>query len=300
MSPVSETVMPSQRAWLDEEYYLKMMDNHEASIYACLSAHTATLLDSSPSIRIAELTEYNQTTQLGVMTNVGDFPVLELPEYFGESDGYTPEYVDIMLGAFRVLRDVVQATDVPETEDYEESQSGLISSLDYLQRTSGDIGTSNSARLYDGIERMAQATQGVIVDSPSYFSHRDPNPTNFLVSTHPTQGVNIIDWETSGLSRIGYDEGRLLTYFALNEPIQDYLRQAMSEQLTDEQQVYYWRVAAMRSYREIGSIITGRYDRQLATNNPDDPTYRNNKVRITDNLAKIADQALQEIETITG
>lgn len=240
-----------------ESFVLKRMCRTEAATYRYLDRHRKSLSKNKTQVSIPSLLDYDRHQGLGLLTNVGDFGCPSLSEYFGTSQKYTTAYLSMLLHSFTIVRSLPKPLHLNNQSDYDERINSIISSLQYLE--SGITGNEPTTciALYERVFDFVNESQEIIENSPLFPSHRDPNPTNFIVDESL---IKIIDWETFGLSRIGYDEGRLYTYLALNPCLQKKFKSMLTAKFTRREEVYFWRVVACRSFREMVSIINGRYD----------------------------------------
>ena len=275
----------------------KKMSPVEAEAYRVLAEYEGMLYDNNVSVVIPSLLEYDVASQTALLTNVGDFPHLSCVEYFGQSGVYTPYYYAAIHGVARVLRGAVPRGAVGNQVDYEAAQGGRSSSIDYL--TAGLTGEEpeDILELLGIAGAIAEGTQNDIETLPLFAAHRDPNPNNFLIREKGGKyEVAVVDWETFGLSRVGYDEGRIMSYLALDDDKQaeygEYICTVLPDRLA---QLYFWRVAANRSVREIISLSNGHYDSRLATSDQNDGSVESVKSAIAQGLTRVIQRSVDEL-----
>lgn len=269
---------------------VKVMSSHEAEAYRYLESNKALLVSDDLNILVPKLLSYDETNGSARLTNIGMFPNLSPEKYFGQWEGYNGVYFARMNAVFQKIRDMLPVGSIPNSADYEANEDGVPSSIRYV--ASGI--SSNMPAIYherfDEIKQLISASQNTILNLPQYAAHRDPNPNNYCILDNKT--VGIVDWETFGLARRGYDEARLFTYLALNKQAQDQYLEICGEKIIDGPTgLYFWRVACMRAFREATSFHSGHYDSRLAGS--DDGT----KQVIVDALFGIVDRATQEIRS---
>jgi hypothetical protein len=269
---------------------IKVMNSHETDAYRYLDSNRALLVSNDLNILVPDLLSYDETNSSARLTNIGIFPNLSPEKYFGRWEGYDGVYFTRMNAVFQKLRDLLPVDSIPNSTDYEADENGVPSSIRYLASgVSSDMPEIYHERFAE-IRQLISASQNAILNLPQYAAHRDPNPNNYCIVDNKT--VGIVDWETFGLARKGYDEARLLTYLALNKQAQDQYLEICGEKITDGPTgLYFWRVACMRAFREATSFHSGHYDSRLAGS--DDDT----KQVIIDALFGIVDRATQEIRS---
>lgn len=270
----------------------KRMSMPEKQAYDYLGQYAGRLRGSVLSIWVPRLLSYHSRSHMATLSYIGDFPNLSASQYFGRWSGYRFDYLTHMNSAFQLMRDALPADAVPNTADYEASVDGTPSSITYL---ASELTRAMPARYHEyfaAIRQMAQASQSHIIDLPQYPCHRDPNPNNYLW-LEDERVFKIVDWETFGMAREGYDEGRLFTYLALNPSAQmAYLQVCGPRLLQGDAGVYFWRVVAMRAFREITSFHSGRYDMRLQNENG------RAKSAIIRSLCSLVDMGLREVDVL--
>jgi hypothetical protein len=286
-------VKPGSKVVFEGDDVKKIMSKNEQLAYQYLDRHRTELLSLNPSINVPEILAFDERSGSARLSNLGTFPNLSPRQYFGEWEGFTQEYLKLMNAIFASIR-TLPIDDVPNKNDYEETIQSVPSSVLYIEEGMApgipDLHRFQFAKIKD----LALKSQSAILDLPLYPAHRDPNPNNYLCYENtPTPRIGIVDWETFGLARKGYDEARLCTYLVLNEPLQQaYLNTICTPELINGRSAYYfWRVVTVRAFREITSFYAGHYDHRLTmAEEKDDEIVRG--------LLNLVERGISELEAL--
>jgi thiamine kinase-like enzyme len=113
---------------------------------------------------------------------------------------------------------------------------------------------------FSQIKTLVKKTQTHIELLPRHFSHGDLHNGNWSYhKLHNEDVISLIDMETSGLYRFGWDIGRMYTYLAGYPQDQEGLLEAITESLLSENEhIYFWRTVLIRSIRNIWGILNNR------------------------------------------
>lgn len=231
------------------------MSLHEKEVYEQLRLYRNQLREGSLKLTIPELIAFDRKHTTGHLSFIGDFLHPGLAEYFGRSRRYSRDYLEKMVASFELIRRTIPVHAVKGIQ-YDEYCKGQISVLDYLEK--GHTGQEPKAfrTSYDTVRHIVEVSQATTMQLPLFVAHRDPNISNYIITE---KEVCIIDWETAGSSPVGYDEGRLMTYLVLNPPAARKLLDIVNSRLSEKELIYFWRVVAVRAYREMLSIAQKRY-----------------------------------------
>ncbi len=241
----------------------KILTENEEKAYEYLALHIHLLSSEDLKIIVPSLLTYNPKSRLATLEYLGQFPDLNPFEAFGAWEGYTETYLRGKNKAFQLMRTMLPIKGVYDCSDYEGIDNGAILSLRFIK---ADM-KSNVPRYLNPYWRkicdLAEASQKTIATLKQYPSHRDPNPNNYHISV-PDASLMIVDWETFGLARAGYEEGRQLSYLALNQSTQDMYTKLVKVILSERSWMYFWRTACMRAFREASFFERGHYDTRLS------------------------------------
>lgn len=277
----------------------KRMGPAEAEAYAVLDYYRDQLHDDAVSVVVPRLVEYDEGAQMGVLTNIGDFRHFSCTEYFGRSDTYVPSYYAAIHGVARVLRAVIPSSSVPNGRDYEVAQPGSVPAMGYLRSGLTGNEPAEVGGLLEAVAAINTETQADIAPLPLLAGHLDPNPNNFLVTEqNGSQTVAVVDWETFGVSRTGYDEGRLMSYLALADDKQQEYGDFARGVFGRNELVYFWRVAVNRGVREYISFSNGHYDSRLAVGNDEPNAVDRVRRSIMNGLSRVVFRGVAELESL--
>lgn len=99
--------------------------------------------------------------------------------------------------------------------------------------------------IVDLIIRSQKQVEGL----PRVIQHKDANPSNWrIVSINARSVVSVIDIETFGLARRGWDKGRVYVQLCLDKTKQDNFLEVLNQHpkfQSDEARVYFWRVTLL-------------------------------------------------------
>lgn len=266
---------PNAQVLIYTDHIEKNMTAREIAAYAVLERYAHKLKDETLVIKVPRILPGTRQTKYPSISHLGTFRQFSPEEYFGESDIYVQEYFEIILRTFALIRHHFPAAHIPDTLDYESRElDGSISSLLYLDTGYYEKLPQYFLTLRQQIDYYVISTQPFIESMPQLAAHRDPNPNNYDIRTDVITTVSIADWETLGLARVGYDEGRFLTYLALDSQKQDEYIALIKQRLDTEELIYFWRVALLRCYREMTSLHGGHYDSRLKAHNAQETKMR--------------------------
>ncbi len=278
----------------------KRMGSGEVEAYRLLAEYEHLLQDETVSVLVPRLLSYDEASQTALLTNVGDFSHFSCTEYFGQSDVYTPHYYAAIHRVACLLRNNIPRSAIANQVDYEAIRGGRASSIDYL--SSGLTGKEPKGvlELLDIARAIADRTQADIETLPLRVSHRDPNPNNFLIKERNGKyEVAVVDWETFGLSRIGYDEGRAMSYLALDVKKQVEYGEYISRLLPGRRErMYFWRVAANRRVRELISLGNNHYDSRIVAGGQTGRLVESVKASISRGLTDIIWRSVTELSEL--
>jgi hypothetical protein len=182
----------------------------------------------------------------------------------------------------------------PDDEKFEDVSDYIKTIYPSIQR---DIETVADVDTLVGVFRR---TQKHIEPLPRVIQHRDANPSNWrVVQVNEEKYINLIDLETVGLARRGWDEGRLYSLMSLDPQKQQEFKDIVYKHPsfeTKESQMYFWRVVLFRSMRELKLINSGKYNTPITLYNQQNST--NIEDSIKSGIVKTVRQTMNELERI--
>lgn len=171
-----------------------------------------------------------------------------------------------LLGAFDAFEKVLP-TNLFSTEADEEELAGVLdmikteySKIENFFREKG----IESSCVFDLISKSQRFIEGL----PRVVQHKDANPSNWrIITINASSAVNVIDMETLGLARRGWDEGRVYVQMCLDENKQDSFLGVLYQHPkfhSEEAKVYFWRVVLFRCIRELSLVCSGKYSSAIS------------------------------------
>lgn len=293
---------PGANVYFENNTVIKTMPDREFQAYQALQGYRDAMAQDNLRVTIPQLLDYDPDSHRAVLSYMGDFTQFSPTQYFGSSPVGTPRYTRLVHEVAQLIRLNVPREAVPEQFDYENSkdtEEGLeISSVTFMTRS---LRGHEPAVIHDLVREVtaaARQSQPLIDKLPLYAAHRDPNPNNMhVISDGHEVEVALVDWETFGLARVGYDEGRLMSHFALDTAKQDQYAQQIEDTLDDNaERAYFWRVSASRCTREAILFINGQYDSRLIAESPQAVGER--KQMLADALVATAFRSLSELQAL--
>ena len=275
-------VRDESEIWILDGCFYKKMDAAELEAYSVLSSYQEQLLRNAnmaipyfygkiPSLELSQLRKiynwYISPQNLYKISFLAGVKHRQFDESYGVDGSFTSEdFLQIFKSLF-LFRNIVQPKSLKFSKDYELDPQGLL--RESAEVVDGFLET-DSKYLSDRIGK----TQGLLGQSSLVAAHRDLNWNNMGITNTIEGGkrvLQVVDWGTFGLAYAGYDEGRLFTRLALNPYLQniylasiaDFARSNFGFQESKLFMLSFWRTVAIRSYREIFLILTGRYERPI-------------------------------------
>lgn len=173
---------------------------------------------------------------------------------------------------------------------------------------------NKTALNHDKLVSTLQKASLISSDLPNMVAHRDPSWGNIaIVLSDGQRRVGMIDFETMGLQKPGYDEGRMMTHLSLNprkqKEFEDTYLQYVAENPGYPEQALlasFYMTAATRAYREMGLLLNGgHYCAKIShTYGPDydDGQINTRKAEFYQNLTHALEdtttKAMKEIEKL--
>ncbi|MCX7928355.1 MAG: hypothetical protein N2558_01555 [Patescibacteria group bacterium] len=207
--------------------------------------------------------------------------------------------------AFRLLLKMFDAfeyllpTEDFEGEDEEELKNVLnLLFLDWMQVVDDFQGLGVN---FEKIQTLIENSQEVIECLPRVVQHKDANPSNWrIVHINGKDVINVIDMETLGLARRGWDEGRVFVQLSLDSLKQEKFLSILfsHDKFQDpKSRIYFWRVILFRCIRELALIKRGKYfNAILEYSNFRKENIDNIKDKIKDGLFTTASKAIKQLE----
>lgn len=292
LKPGSEVIV------LEKNIIKKMVDN-ELEAYMLLRRYSDRLHNDSVSVVVPELLDYDRNLQQGLISRIGNFPIYSPCEYFGLAKVYGGDYYKSLHEVSEIIRRNIPCHEIPNQLDVEAFFDGTNQTLVTIEndlKGTEDRGIDN---LSENVKEMVLRTQERIIELPLYPSHRDPNPNNYkMVCESGHIYANVIDWETLGLARRGYEEGRFMVCLALDKLKQDDYARFIMDKLNVQERIYFWRTVATRALHEMSSVSRGLYDARLipSVRNVDD--VQKLKIQLNGAFRELAERALDQINSI--
>jgi len=275
-----------------------MIDN-ELETYMLLRRYSDRLHNEKITIVTPELLDYDKDSHQGLISKIGNFSVYSPREYFGLTEIYNTEYYKILYEVTEIIRNNIPSHEVFSQLDHEiglEGKSKVINTIE------NDFHGGEDPKIIDlskKVKKMMGETQDYISDLPLFPGHRDPNPNNYKI-THEDEkiSVSLVDWETFGLSRRGYEEGRFMACLALDVSKQNDYANFIAGNFNKNEVIYFWRTVAARTLHEIASVLHGLYDARLIPTVKNIDEVQQQKQQLVVAFNDLANKALNEISIL--
>lgn len=154
----------------------------------------------------------------------------------------------------------------------------------------------------DCVLNLISMSQKHIEGLPRVVQHKDANPSNWrIVNINAKSAVNVIDMETLGLARRGWDEGRVYVQMCLDRTKQENFLEVLNQHpkfQSDEAKIYFWRVVLFRCIRELSLIQSGKYSSAISEYDQAFPEHAEIANDIRKGLSEIAKQAIDRMQSM--
>jgi len=245
---------------IGEEVVVKPSTLNEVATYGILEKYQDQLLSSLPSIITPLIVASN--SEFMAIGRLPEIKPTSVDEHFGWGADFTQEQIETLVSGLQQLREIIPVSEVGNQDDPEENLEGILAFLSNRNDKS-EVIEAGLEHQYDALQELYLQSQSVICTSPAYFSHKDVVRGNLAIGRN---SMSLIDWETCGRARVGYDEGRFTVQLCMEPTQQELVSRVMEERYEDstETLLSYWRTVASRSYKELTFALTGKYDERIA------------------------------------
>lgn len=234
------------------------------------------------------------TLYLGI-SKIPSFHSYDISEHFGD---FKLQNLEVNLGTYLdALEEIARTIPVETFSDYDEEEfAGVLMFLNQsyplLQKDLENlVSLEELVALFEKSQESVQKLSRVV-------QHKDANPSNWRAISHNDKTViAMVDLETLGLARRGWDEGRMYTLLGLDSKKQELFLNLISTRSTfnnADKQTYFWRVVLFRTIREMLLLNSEKYRESLESYNGKNP-HENIKERIMNSLKNTAQRAVKEL-----
>jgi len=262
--PLLQGATNRNKIFLDSsgDIFYKLENKKEQEHYKIIDTFRKEL--EQKGVIFPNLLETKQITDDGRLyvgvTRIPDFHAFDIAEHFG---AYAISNPKTSFTTFLAAIDSI-ATTIPTQYFKEDDEEQLPGVLMFVNQTYGLIkeDIENIVEQKELVDLFTRS-QKYIQNIPRVVQHKDANPSNWrTVDTENKTFVNMLDLETLGIARRGWDEGRTYSLLCLDEDKQKIFENLVLDHIAFEdtsQQIYFWRVVLFRSIRELNLIHTEKY-----------------------------------------
>ncbi|MBI5151570.1 MAG: hypothetical protein HZA34_03275 [Candidatus Pacebacteria bacterium] len=243
----------------------KKLTPHELHVYEVLAPYVLELLRGKPPIHIPFLFR-KEFAGISSLISLPAFPQHQhsfTESYGAGTPGYEPYIFPTILQAFESIRQCIPSSLFPESLDDDRDEYFL----PRIQHAYADIPNNVLEDLTeDSFQALMQKTSPALT-LPRLSAHRDAHHQNWnVVTIRNEHHVQLIDLETFGLARPGWDEARIYSRFCLSEQKQDSFLDAFhaAEHLKDHQiHLYFWRCVAYKTLKGLHHLYGQHHAKKL-------------------------------------
>ncbi len=247
---------------ISRRYILKQLGEEENTAYTILERYRAELVDGQPSLVVPKVLEQMPGINLVKLSKLPGFKPMDIRQHFGDDSHYSSQDYELILSAFQKLRSTIPMVETSFASDYDLNLEGQ---LHFIANQVNHPRVQNAPFLMQlgNLEEKIVKSQGVVDQLKSFVAHRDANVSNITIHETQLRGkqVQMIDWQTIGPAKIGYDEARFALTLSLNPSQQELLTNTFFSNINDSNiELYFWRTLAIRAFRGLCAVQTGFYD----------------------------------------